>query len=70
MKIKFETRGRNVTCVLKIENGSTFVNTQRVHAQADRVDGVKRAKQQAFSRCMYKALGCMCDKLLAEEVEL
>lgn len=70
MKIKFEIEKKQVTCVIKLEDGPTFAKTQRIRQQADRVDELKRAKQSAYLGCMHKVLGHTCNHINDIAVEV
>ncbi len=65
MTIKFSQREKTVVCVLTIEDGPTFKSKPMIiKTQADRVDGVKRAKQYAFVNVLTRAVvGYVSDRI-------
>lgn len=63
MKIRFEEKGKKITCVIRLETGKTFAGVWSIKSQADRVDEKKRAKHSAYLSAMHKVLGYSCDRI-------
>lgn len=67
ISLDFKVTNKEVKCIAKY-NGIRFIHTRRIERQADRVDGLKRAKQLAYCGVMNKIHGYVCKNINHLEV--